>query len=216
MPDFLDEKVREIRDRLKELKPLVEEYQRLEAAATALDSAAGAGSETPTRARRTRSGAASTTTRTRRGRPRAGQATRRDEVLAAVAKTPGLTISELARELGMSTPNYLYRVVPELEQEGLVLKQGNKVLPVHSPSSPGTAAPAPEPEPEATSEPTAAPAKAETPAKPKRSRAKKSTAKPAAAKTDDTAGDKGQDSEQPSADGEEAEKSAGEPTPAAA
>ena len=33
MTDFLDEKRKEITDRLKELKPLVDEYARLEAAA---------------------------------------------------------------------------------------------------------------------------------------------------------------------------------------
>lgn len=37
MADFLDEKRNEIGSRLKELKPLVDEYQRLEAAAAALD-----------------------------------------------------------------------------------------------------------------------------------------------------------------------------------
>src|SRR4028119_1389724 len=37
MADFLDEKRSEIAVRLKELKPLVDEYQRLEAAAAALD-----------------------------------------------------------------------------------------------------------------------------------------------------------------------------------
>ena len=36
MTDFLDEKRKEIQARLKELKPLVEEYQRLEAAERAL------------------------------------------------------------------------------------------------------------------------------------------------------------------------------------
>jgi hypothetical protein len=33
MPDFLEEKKREINTRLKELRPLVEEFHRLEAAA---------------------------------------------------------------------------------------------------------------------------------------------------------------------------------------
>ena len=36
MTDFLDEKPKEIQARLKELKPLVEEYNRLEAAERAL------------------------------------------------------------------------------------------------------------------------------------------------------------------------------------
>src|SRR3954468_22737737 len=42
MADFLDEKKREIEARLKELRPLVDEFHRLEAAAAALD---GVGSE---------------------------------------------------------------------------------------------------------------------------------------------------------------------------
>ena len=44
MTDFLDVKRREISDRLKEIKPLVEEYSRLEAAASAL---AGVGGSAP-------------------------------------------------------------------------------------------------------------------------------------------------------------------------
>ena len=42
MGDFLDEKLKEIQGRLKELKPLVDEYHRLEAAERAL-----AGSRSP-------------------------------------------------------------------------------------------------------------------------------------------------------------------------
>ena len=41
MTDFLDEKRREITDRLKELKPAVDEYARLEAAASALAGVGG-------------------------------------------------------------------------------------------------------------------------------------------------------------------------------
>ena len=59
MADFLDEKRSEIRARLKELKPLVDEYQRLEAAAAALDGvpAGGPGAQSTTAAvgRRARS-----------------------------------------------------------------------------------------------------------------------------------------------------------------
>ena len=43
MADFLDEKKREIDARLKELRPLVDEFHRLEAAAAALDGVAGGG-----------------------------------------------------------------------------------------------------------------------------------------------------------------------------
>jgi len=59
MTDFLDEKRNEIDARMRELRPLVDEYQRLEKAAAAL--AGVGGSSAPTRRRRS-SG--------RRGRPR--------------------------------------------------------------------------------------------------------------------------------------------------
>ena len=42
MADFLDEKRKEIQARLKELRPLVDEYHRLEAAEQALSGAAAA------------------------------------------------------------------------------------------------------------------------------------------------------------------------------
>ena len=49
MPEFLDEKRREIDQRLKELKPLIDEYARLEAAAAALDGLTPAAPATPAR-----------------------------------------------------------------------------------------------------------------------------------------------------------------------
>ena len=52
MTDFLDEKRREITDRLAELGPLVEEYRRLEAAASALDGIGGGSTATATAPRR--------------------------------------------------------------------------------------------------------------------------------------------------------------------
>jgi hypothetical protein len=121
MADFLDEKRKEIRARLQELKPLVDEYHRLEAAAQALDGVkpAGAGAS-PRRSR-------STSTRTgsgsgRRGRPR-GSGTRSKEALALVRSNPGITIPELADKMGIKQ-NYLYRVLPGLQKDGMVRKEG--------------------------------------------------------------------------------------------
>src|SRR3954447_6229174 len=112
MADFLDEKRKEIRTRLQELKPLVDEYHRLEAAAQALDGVKPAtATSSPRRAR-------STSTRTaggtgRRGRPR-GSGTRSQEALALVRSNPGITIPELADKMGIKQ-NYLYRVLPSLQ-----------------------------------------------------------------------------------------------------
>jgi hypothetical protein len=158
--DFLDEKRREINDRLAELKPLIDEYTRLEAAATALAGVGGSsarsaapataaaaavparrgpgrprGSKSRTRtgtARRGRppaasktaeaSTATSTTPRRRAGR-RKGSGTRAAQALSFVTGQPGITIPELAAKMNIKQ-NYLYRVLPGLEQEKKIRKEG--------------------------------------------------------------------------------------------
>src|SRR5690348_3040101 len=133
MSDFLDEKRKEIQARLKELKPLVDEYQRLEAAESALSgvaagSAGSAPASAPAPARRASSG---TRRRSRsggsggggrRGRPR-GSGTRAAQALDLVRERPGITIPEMAQAMGIQQ-NYLYRVLPGLAEEGKVTKSG--------------------------------------------------------------------------------------------
>jgi len=146
--DFLDEKRREITDRLKELKPLVDEFNRLEAAAGALagvigSAAADAGAAVtrrrgPGRPRGSASrkaaaaAAAPAAPKAARkpGRPakrragrRKGSGTRAAEALSFVQGQPGITIPELAAKMGIKQ-NYLYRVLPGLEQENKVEKKG--------------------------------------------------------------------------------------------
>jgi hypothetical protein len=124
MADFLDEKRSEIGARLKELKPLVEEYQRLEAAAAALDGvpATKAPASAPARAPRAAKRRSSGGGGGRRGRPK-GSGTRGAEALALVKESPGITIPELASKMGIKQ-NYLYRVLPGLAEDGLVAKDG--------------------------------------------------------------------------------------------
>jgi len=126
MADFLADKKREIETRLKELRPLVEEAQRLEAAVQALEGvngkAEGATGVTPRRTRRGRPGGSTAKGTGRRGRP-PGTGTRSKEALALVRKQPGITIPELAGAMKIKQ-NYLYRVLPGLAQDGLVEKQG--------------------------------------------------------------------------------------------
>src|SRR3954449_10371219 len=125
MPDFLEEKRKEISQRLKELRPLVEEYQRLEAAEQALSGVGGNGRGTATSAptpRRARSSRAKGSGTGRRGRPR-GSGTRANQALELVKARPGITIPELAEAMGIKQ-NYLYRVMPGLAEEGKVAKSG--------------------------------------------------------------------------------------------
>jgi hypothetical protein len=120
MPDFLDEKRKEIQSRLKELRPLVDEFHRLEAAERALSGVNGATppSPAPTRRRRRSPGQAPA----RRGRPR-GSGNRATQALDLVTRQPGITIPELAEAMGIKQ-NYLYRVMPGLAEEGKVVKSG--------------------------------------------------------------------------------------------
>jgi hypothetical protein len=133
MADFLDEKHKEIQARLKELKPLVEEYRLLEAADAALAGLASAGASTATATaaapavarrapRRTASARQSNGSAGRRGRPR-GTGTRAAQALNLVKDRPGITIPEMAQAMGIQQ-NYLYRVLPGLAEEGKVVKSG--------------------------------------------------------------------------------------------
>jgi hypothetical protein len=111
MADFLDEKRREIDARMRELRPMVEEYNRLEKAAAALAGVGGNGGARASRSPRQRG----------RGRPR-GTGTRAKQALELVRARPGITIRELADAMGIHA-NYLYRVMPTLESEGQVVKR---------------------------------------------------------------------------------------------
>jgi hypothetical protein len=121
--DFLEEKRREIQQRLKELKPLVDEYQRLEAAERALAGVSnGGGGTAAAPARRGGRRASTSDGPARRGRPR-GSGTRSAQALDLVRARPGITIPELAEAMGIKQ-NYLYRVMPTLAEEGQVVKSG--------------------------------------------------------------------------------------------
>jgi hypothetical protein len=123
MADFLDAKLKEIDDRLKELRPLVEEYQRLESARNALAGVTdGAGTARPGRRSGTTRQRARTSGGARRGRRRGGN-TRANQTLELVRARPGITIRELAEAMEIA-PNYLYRVLPSLEKDGQLRREG--------------------------------------------------------------------------------------------
>jgi hypothetical protein len=51
--------------------------------------------------------------------------TRRDQALDLIDRNPGITIKQLAASMGLKGPHYLYRVLPALEREKLIEKQGD-------------------------------------------------------------------------------------------
>jgi hypothetical protein len=125
----------QIRARLTEvqelMEPLRQEAEQLtQMAATFAAKTAGARSSTPsaprsraTSPRKTSSRKpAGATTGAKRGRP-LGSGNRAQQAVAKIGEQPGITASELAKSMGIS-PNYLYRVLPRLEKEEKVTKQG--------------------------------------------------------------------------------------------
>ncbi len=128
MADFVDQKKAEMESRLKELRPLVEEYDRLGAAVAALSSVgsgiARRGATTKRAAKKSlrRNASGPSKGNGHRGRP-TGSGVRDKQALALVSATPGLTIPEIAKNMGIKQ-NYLYRVMPGLEKQGLVRKKG--------------------------------------------------------------------------------------------
>lgn len=107
------EKVRELLgSRLTELD---EEKSRVERAIEALGSSTNGSTPAPARRPRKR--------RRRRGGSRAEQA------VELIAGKPGISASDIAKAMKIK-PNYLYRVLGELEKEGRVKKDGRTYTPV--------------------------------------------------------------------------------------
>jgi hypothetical protein len=113
--DFLTKQRKQITARLDELRPLYEEYLTLEKAQQALE-----GIGDPIRRALGRPPG-----KRGPGHPPAKRrsGTRADQTLAAIRANPGITVSELAKKLGIR-PNYLYRVTAGLQQEKKIRRQG--------------------------------------------------------------------------------------------
>jgi len=124
MADFLAEKLQEIDSRLNELRPLYEEYLKLQRAKEALE---GMDSPAPRRrgpGRPRGSGTTAASGNGRRRRRRRSGGTAADRVLDVVRQNPGITVSEVGDRLGYTQKNYLYRVFHNLTEDGAVQKQG--------------------------------------------------------------------------------------------
>jgi MarR family len=159
----------QVAKRLRELKPLVAEYQELEQVAQRLglslkDDAPAAGEQRPVSAKAARrrrrasttkaspavsgdasddggttkaSGAATPPRRMRSPqgsantprRPGSNRTSRRQQdILRLVNQRPGITVSQIAKELGIDATG-LYRPVHKLEQAGAITKRGVALQP---------------------------------------------------------------------------------------
>lgn len=96
----------------KRLAEIDDERQRLEGALKDLGGRRGPG----------RPRASGGTGGTKRRRRRRG-GTRADQALKIITENPGISPSDIAKRLGIQ-PNYMYRVMNELQKDKLVKKKG--------------------------------------------------------------------------------------------
>ncbi|HEX4670567.1 MAG TPA: hypothetical protein VH275_11420 [Solirubrobacterales bacterium] len=116
----------------KRLADLDEERKRLERALAELGGKTSRrapgrprGSKSNSRASTSSSSATAATPRRRRKR-RGG--TRADQAVSLIEGAPGISASDVAKQMKIK-PNYLYRVLGDLEKEGRVKKDGRKYYP---------------------------------------------------------------------------------------
>lgn len=117
--DTVDEAASLIRDRIKEIDA---ERGQLERALTSL-TGGREGRRGPGRPR----SSGSTKSAPRRRRRRGG--TRADQAVKLITANPGISASDVAGQMKIK-PNYLYRVLGELEKDGKVRKDGRAYHPV--------------------------------------------------------------------------------------
>jgi hypothetical protein len=93
----------------RRLRELDEERKQVQAALAGLGSRARRGPGRPrgTGTRRRRSGS-----------------TRADQAVRLIKQNPGITVSELGKKMKLNAPNYLYRVLPDLQKEGRIKRKG--------------------------------------------------------------------------------------------
>ncbi len=116
MADFVDSTVKDIDKRLAELAKEVTKLEAARAALVGVRRGPGRPPGSTTRRRRTTRAAS-------RPRRRRGGNTRATQALELVRSKPGITIPQIAESLKIE-PNYLYRVMPKLVEDGSIRREG--------------------------------------------------------------------------------------------
>jgi sugar-specific transcriptional regulator TrmB len=116
--NVVDQAANLLKDRISELEGELSKLQR--ALSSLTDGREG--KRGPGRPR----GAGSAPAGTRRRRRRRG-GTRGDQAVKLIQANPGISASEIAKEMKIK-PNYLYRVLGDLQKEGRVKKSGRSYM----------------------------------------------------------------------------------------
>ncbi len=117
--DALERTVRELEDQLKQAEQAL-------AALGGKVTRRGPGRPRGSSAKKATATTAGTTPRRKRRKRRGG--TRADQAVALIESQPGISASDVAKTMKIK-PNYLYRVLGDLEKEGRVKKDGRQYYP---------------------------------------------------------------------------------------
>lgn len=116
--DALERTVRELRDQLRQAEEALEKL-----GGKTTTTRRGPGRPKGSTNKGTRSGGGAP----RRRRKRRG-GTRADQAVKLIESQPGISASDVAKSMNIK-PNYLYRVLGDLEKEGRVRKDGRQYYP---------------------------------------------------------------------------------------
>jgi sugar-specific transcriptional regulator TrmB len=122
--NVLDEARELVQNRLADLD---QERKRLERALAELGGKVARRAPGRPRGPRGKRKTATTATTSRPRRKRRG-GTRADQAVSLIEKKPGISAADVAKQMKIK-PNYLYRVLGDLEKEGRVKKQGRQYYP---------------------------------------------------------------------------------------
>jgi|SRR5215211_6857701 len=120
--DALERSVRELREQLSQAEEALEKL-----GGKTTTTRRGPGRRGPGRPKGSTNKASGGTTAPRKRRKRRG-GTRADQAVQLIESQPGISASDVAKTMKIK-PNYLYRVLGDLEKEGRVKKDGRQYYP---------------------------------------------------------------------------------------
>jgi len=124
MADLVGQIQRDIEKRLQELRPLIEEKERLEAVLAALKNGSAAVASTPrARATTTRSAVARAPYAAGKGR-RAPRGANREAILSIVRERPGVSAAEVAEITRIAKPT-VHTTISQLKRKGILEPEGS-------------------------------------------------------------------------------------------
>ena len=124
MADLVGQIQRDIEKRLQELRPLLEEKERLEAVLAALTNGHGAPAAAPARRRAASSGAAARAPYAAGKGRRAPRGANREAILKLVGERPGISAAEVAAVTRIAKPT-VHTTISQLKRKGILEPEGS-------------------------------------------------------------------------------------------